>query len=406
MLSYSEALELMLRDACPMSRVTEVVSLAQSLGRTTAQTILSQFAHPPFANAAMDGFAVQAKQTLTASPEHPLRFLVSGCLVAGDATVTASDHGAVEIMTGAPLLDQRWDTVVKVEDVSVERARDGRAIAFVLTTPLAAHENVRFAGEDFAARQEILPAGICLGPEHLALLAAAGVTEVPVVRVPRVALIATGKELVSGAVPELQPGQIVNSTLPFLLGALQQMSASATFLGNSGDDAEEFARMVRQAASYDLILSTGAVSVGCIDFVPEVITAQGFDPCFHRVSIRPGKPILFARGRNKKSLFLALPGNPVATMVGTHFFAQPLVRMLQGLEQRMPYLLPLQHNFTKKPGMTYFLKAQRHQAGVAILPGQQSFKLRPFADADGWVVLDHAKQDFEAGDLVAFYPTR
>jgi molybdopterin molybdotransferase len=412
MIKYPEALEILLSSA-PKSTSSLLVPLEQAVGRVAARTVVSDQLVPRFPNSAMDGFAVISEQTLQASRSQPLHLEVVGSIVAGDpAIMHPSPIGAWEIMTGAPV-PVGYDAIVKVEDVQVLKDSAGNVKAITLYAPLQEGENYRDAGEDFQVGDPILEAGTLLAPEHILALASFGHAEVHVQKKPRVALISTGKELVTvgGA---LETGQIWNSTAPFLMTALAELGAEPVYYGIAADQPEEFLKVLKCVLDEkpDLVLTTGAVSVGKHDFVAEALRQSGVQILFSKVAIRPGKPILFGTLKANEEtklgpVFFGLPGNPVSTAIGLRFFVEPFIRKLLGRPREVPMRARLMNECSKPVGLRAFYKAKMDWTGetprAVILPGQSSFMVSPLLKANVWAVLPEASSKQEPGTWVDLY---
>lgn len=406
MIPYPNAIELLL-SACTQTLPTEKVSLEDSVGRVAAQTVLSHLQVPHFANSAMDGFAVISEQTLQADRTHPIHLPVMGSIVAGDPIVMhPAPLGAWEIMTGAPV-PLGFDAVVKIEDIELKRDSSGNIESITIWAPLHEGENFRDAGEDFQIGDSVIEAGTLLGPEHILALASLGHAEVEVRKKPRVALLATGKELVAVGNP-LEPGQIWNSTAPFLMTSLKKLGAEPEYFGIQADDPRIFLESLDRALETrpDLVLTTGAVSVGKHDFVAEALKERGVKLLFSKVAIRPGKPILLGTLQNGP-VFFGLPGNPISTAIGLRFFIEPYLRNLLGRPREIPKRAKLMNDSSKPLGLRAFYKAKidwtSETPRALILPGQSSFMVSPLLKANAWAVLPEESAKQEAGTWIEFY---
>lgn len=375
-----------------------------ALGRVLAQAIYSGEDLPPFDNAAMDGFALPLGMRTAQAGEE---FAVQGEQAAGDAARTAQT--ACAIMTGARLPDG-LDAVVPLEQVQVlAHDAQGGAQRIALTAAVPPGQHCRRRGEDICRGEAALPAGCRIGPAQLALLAGIGCAQVSVVQAPRLALFCTGRELVDDAARALGSGEIRNSNGPYLAAAAAAAGAELLCETTLPDEPAALQRAVTDAvaAGAQLILSTGAVSAGRYDFVPEVLRALQADLVFHKVRMRPGKPLLFARLPGG-ALYFGLPGNPASCAVGFRFFVCAALRALLGLAEEQPWRLPLLQDAGKKAGFTHYQKAslafdRAGRAGVHLLSGQESFKLHSLAQAQGWAVLPAAAENVPAGTLVDFH---
>ncbi|HEY9131644.1 MAG TPA: molybdopterin molybdotransferase MoeA, partial [Dyella sp.] len=324
MIDYAQAIDRLLARAPKLS--SEACALADTAGRVLAEDIVSPIALPSFDHAAMDGYALSSGSSLAANTEHA----VQGSQAAGDAASTSSGD-AWEIMTGARL-PAGLDTVIAVERTQcLESDADGTPSRIRLLDALHAGSNVRLTGSDIARGAHALRAGSQISPAQIMLLAALGIGRVKVVRRPRVAVICTGKELQADLGTPLDAERIYNSNGPYLCAALAQCGAQLVGCETVDDTALTYAEALRRAldAGADLVVSTGAVSMGRYDFVPDTLLGFGAEWLFHKVAIRPGKPQLAACLR-EGPIVMALPGTPMAVAVGMRFFIAPLLRTMAG----------------------------------------------------------------------------
>lgn len=315
MISIHDAVDAVLAAARPLS--DEEVPLLQALGRAAAGRIVSPEQVPTFANAAMDGFAVAGAELEAGRRE----FRVAVDIPAGRFVGEAVGPGdAARIMTGAPL-PPGVDTVVQVEHTTVS----GDAVT-VETAPETG-ANVRPAGEDVAEGDVLFEQGAALGAAEVGLLAAVGIERVRVVRRPRVAILATGSELIPAGRP-LQPGQIRNSNSFTAYGQAVAAGADPILLGIARDDPDETRRLLAAALENDVVVTSGGVSVGDYDFVKQVQEELGVQRRFWGIATKPGKPLAF--GTRGDTLVFGVPGNPVAAMVSFEMYVRPAILALQG----------------------------------------------------------------------------
>ena len=384
----------------------ERIALADARGRVLAQDLPAPMSLPPFDNSAMDGFALRANGNALAAGST---FAVEGEQAAGDAARAARGE-ACEIMTGARMPDG-CDRVVAVEEVEVlERDAAQRQARIRITAEVRPGQHLRRAGEDILAGAPALRAGRVLDPYASMLLDALGVAEVAVRRRPRVAVFATGRELVADPLRELASGEIRDSNGPYLAARLREAGAEVVRRATLPDDAETFVAALREAlaAGVDAVISTGAVSMGRYDFVPEALATLGADTVFHKVRMRPGKPLLFAT-LPQGALFFGLPGNPVSAAVGERLFVAAALRRMLGMADETRWRLPLANDVRKKPGLAFVHKAalRLHADGglrVHTLPGQESFRIAPLRDANAWALLPEDAECVAAGTLVEVLP--
>jgi molybdopterin molybdotransferase len=296
--------------------------LASAAGRVLTERILARV-DVPFADvSAMDGYALAGESR--AGDVLPVR----GRIAAGASTTTALAPGdAVRIMTGAPL-PPGADRVVPVEDTD----GGGERVTIRGAAPAGAH--VRRRGEIHRAGEALLARGDRLGPSALALLAANGIDEAPVHAPARIALLVTGDEVVApGATPG--PGQLRDSHTAFLTAAATSAGATVTHLGIARDDPDDIRERLALGLDADLLLATGGVSRGELDFVEPVLAGLGFEPLFDAVAIQPGKPVaasVLRRTAGAPLVAIGLPGNPASAMVCFWLLVRPALRRLAGLD--------------------------------------------------------------------------
>lgn len=411
MVRYLEALQIIERVAGTRHKQCglETLGLLQCVGRYAAGDIYAVDPNPRFNNSAMDGYGLLSSQTRGASKDSPLTFRVEASLPAGSPPPAAraeSAHSCIEIMCGAVIPDTGIDAVVRFEDVAEERDETGAVKYITLTAPVKPRENIRFAGEDLEAGRLLFPRGTRLDSQHLLALSMSGLTKLSVFCRPKVVILSTGNELVPFDAPEVPGHKIRNSTAPLLRAALGAYGADAIFLGIVADDSKKLLDALRGALEHkpDIIITTGGVSVGRFDLVASVLQSMEAGIRFHKVAIRPGKPILFAEFGSEGPVLFGLPGNPLAVTVGVRFFVQPYLRALLGAGREVAHNLPLAQDAAKPAGLSFFQRGVRNDSGVKVLPGQASFMVASLLKAEGWIVGAAEPALLKQGDLVEWYP--
>lgn len=328
MLTVAEALAIVLDTVAVLE--PEQVPLLDGLGRVLAEPVVARDSLPPFANSSMDGYAVRAADVAGAGSGRPVALRVVADIAAGRPSDVALTPGvAARIMTGAPL-PAGADAVVPVEDTDEPWRDAARPLPerIAIRRAVAAGDYVRYPGEDIRAGERVLEAGHVLRPQEIGVLASLGMSEVSVVRRPRVGILATGDELVDVTAP-LTPGKIRNSNGYTQAAQVRTLGGEAIPLGVAGDtEADVRAHLdAAVAAEVDLLVSSAGVSVGAYDVVKAVLDAAG-SVAFWRVRMRPGKPLAF--GRYRGIPYLGLPGNPVSAMVSFERFARPAILRMGG----------------------------------------------------------------------------
>ncbi len=376
MLSVEDALERLLDGVTATE--TEVVPLAESLGRVPADApVVAEHDVPPFANSAMDGFALRAGDGTAARR-------VIGESRAGGAPPPTVDVGtAARIMTGAPM-PEGADTVVPVEDATEE---GGTVVVADEPRPGAF---VRAAGHDVRSRDAIALAAMPITPAVIGLLAAMGRAEVEVRRRPRVAILSTGDELVAAG-DALGFGQIHDANAPALAAAVAEAGGDPVVLERARDDrAEVEDRLRRGAAGSDLLIVSGGVSVGAHDNLRDAIQRLGALG-FWRIAVQPGKPLAF--GHVGGTPVIGLPGNPVSALVTFELFARRILRRMLGLsgDGRARVEARVGEALAKDPARRAYLRvrvcadASGYRATSA--GGQASSQLLPLASANALLVV-------------------
>lgn len=312
------------------------VPLDEALGCVTSVPLTADEAVPPFANTAVDGFAVRSGDVAEATPERPVTLPVTGTIRAGAPPDPPVGPGqAVRILTGAPV-PPGADAIVMVEDTDAWDGRSGReavgrsdAATVAVRRAVAAGAGIRPAGEDLAPGQVVFPPGTSLAAGHLGVLASLGMRRVPVFPRARVGVLSTGDELVDGAGP-LRPGQIRDANRHTLLALVAGANAEPVDLGLVGDDEGAItAALTGGLERCDAVLTSGGVSVGDFDYVKVVLDRlSGGAMAWMQVAIRPAKPLAF--GTIGARPVFGLPGNPVSAMVSFECFARPALRQMMG----------------------------------------------------------------------------
>ncbi len=320
MIEVREALGLVL-EGLPLLE-GEMVALPASRGRVLAEEIRSPRDVPPFRNSAMDGYAVRSADIAHAGAERPVRLSVLETIGAGSvASQPVGDGQSIRIMTGAPV-PEGADTVVRVEDT------DAGDVEVAVQVAVENGSNIRHPGEDVRAGDVVFEVGRILRAADIGVLASIGVSVVRVVRKPRVAILATGDELVEVGQP-LGPGQIVNSNAYTLAAAVEEVGCEAVVTGIVRDRPEAMREAFARGLRADAMLSTGGVSVGNFDFVRSILAELGYRESFWKVAQKPGKPI--SHGRCGTTPVFGLPGNPVSALVCFYVYVVPALRTMMRL---------------------------------------------------------------------------
>ncbi len=389
LLSVEEALDRVTGLFQPLD--VETVPLREAGGRVLAREVTARLTQPPFPASAMDGYAVAG-----GVPDIGATFRVIGESAAGSGFSGRVGAGeTVRIFTGAPV-PEGADTVVIQENVR----RDGDVIT---VTDRGEGDNIRPAGNDFSEGRPI-PAPRRLSSADIALAAAMNLPELPVFRRPEIALVATGDELV---MPGENPGpdQIIASNNFGLAALFEGLGATVRMLPIARDNPQSLKAVFEMCAGADLVVTIGGASVGDHDIVHVVATELGLETAFHKVAVRPGKPLM--AGRLKGIPLVGLPGNPVSALVGAHLFLRPAVTVMQGFppapvpRERARLGVDVAANGPREHYMRARLSLEQGELTVHPFPRQDSALLSVLAEADALLVRPPHDPARKAGEIVS-----
>lgn len=396
-LSYEQADSVVRRQAAAVRAArSESAALLDSLDRVLAEPIIADRDQPPFARSTRDGFACRAADL---EGRRPLE--IAGRLRAGEVwTGPPLQPGrAIEIMTGAPVPDGA-DCVLMVEHARVEGGR------MVPERRLSLGENVVPAGAEARARATLIEPGARIGPQQIALAAACGYERLSVYTKPRVAILATGDELVPVGQQPL-PHQIRNSNSYSLAAQVTRLGGIPVLHPVVPDRLDASESAIRAALDCDLLLLSGGVSMGKYDFVEQALGAFNAEFFFTGARIQPGKPVVFGRLPKQDLYFFGLPGNPISTLVTFSLFAAPVLSALAGAKDIGPEFAEarLAQAVEARPGLTRFLPARvesdAFEATIRPIPWQGSGDQSAGAQANGFLVVPEAAR-LGSGDSVRF----
>ncbi|RHZ46609.1 molybdopterin molybdotransferase MoeA [Aspergillus thermomutatus] len=446
---YSEALQLIQAEAQQHHDAFvadgEHVPISHARNRVARDTVASPIPTPKFDTSAMDGYALSSSATQDATVDRPVIFEVKGMIAAGDeplriaANEPSGGPVCVEIMTGAPfptsVSGDELDCCVRNEDVTVTVDEASNRRYLRVFKPAKAQQNRRFAASDFKKSDILVDAGEVVHPGHILSLAPVGITEIAVMRKPRVAVVSTGSELLPPGLDQPSIHRISDANGPYLTATLESWGASVDFLGIIHDHAETLERSlgsILRKKEYDVIITSGAVSAGRCDLIPVVVHRLNARVVFHKVAMRPGHPVLFAQipdpssndqNLGRETAFFGLPGNPVASAACLRFLVRPYLRCLQ-LQRpddlSHAYLLPPDEGETsaiKEPPIVSTFRGDMDVFRPALVRGSSGHvqvkliqdhspgKIKPFLHSNCWIHIHRGVSELKAGDIVDVYPS-
>ena len=389
-ISLNEARAIIDRAIVPIER-TERVPLERSSGRVLAEAVVSGADVPPFARAAMDGYAVRAQDTSGASRSAPRTLHSIEKVFTGQMPVqTVGDGQCIEIATGAPM-PPGADAVVIVE----ETESDGDLVR--VFAPVSPAQNIGRQGADIQKGQTVLQPGTLLNASRVGSLAALGLTTVTVFDKPRVAILSTGNEIVDPGQP-LAPGQIYDINRFTLAAVVIENGGVAVPYRIATDTIDDLSRSVDACLEQDILVFSGGSSVGERDLILDVITARG-EMLFHGIAVKPGKPTAFGRIAGK--LIFGMPGYPSSCLSNAHILLAPALRRIARLPEQIvrSVTLPLASHVASVPGRHQFYTV-RLENGTAVPAFKASGDITSMSKADGYIEIPADVEVVAAGELV------
>jgi molybdenum cofactor synthesis domain-containing protein len=389
-ISLDEARAIIDRAIVPITRV-ERVALEHASGRVLAETITASADVPPFARAAMDGYAVRAGDTTGASRTTPRTLRCIEKVFTGQLAVQAVGPGqCIEIATGAPM-PAGADAVVIVEET------DSDAETVRIFAAVSSSQNIGRQGADIQKGQAVLQPGTLLNASRVGSVAALGLTEVSVFAKPRIAILSTGNEIVEPGQP-LAPGQIYDINRFTIAAVVAEHGGVPVPYRIAADTIEDLSRSVDACLEQDVLVFSGGSSVGERDLILDVMTAKG-EMLFHGIAVKPGKPTAF--GRISGKLFFGMPGYPSSCLSNAHILLAPALRRMARLADQIvkSIALPLASRVTSAPGRHQFYTVRIEQA-KAVPAFKASGDITSMSRADGYIEIPADVNVVEEGTVV------
>ena len=407
MINYQQAKKI-LKKAKIQIQDEEILS-KNSLNRVVAKDIISPSNHPLGDNAAFDGFAINSKDTKNLSKKKPKQFIIVGSIAAGNKPFNkkVKKFNTIEIMTGG-IISKPFNTIIPIEKINFyPNIQNPKSI--IIDNKVSKNNHVRFKGSDYKKGQLIIKKGTIIQPNHILALKTLGVQKIKVKKKINIIFFSTGNEISnSNKIPNWK---VRNSNSHYI----ENLSKNFLFkFKNAGILRDNHQSLFRSKikkilnSKFDIILTSGAVSAGKFDYVPNIVKKFKTTQYFKSVMIRPGKPILFARIR-QKAIF-GLPGNPISSSACFRFFVYPYLENILNLTPEKPIKAILKNSFEKKNNITRFIKSKLNttkngKLQVELLPGQESFRIQSFVRSNMWAMLPNGQSKFKKGQIIdCFFP--
>lgn len=385
MVTVQEAKKL-IHENCGSSKVEEI-SLIKSCGFILAEEVYAPIDTPPFDQSAMDGYAFSFDDW-----DKHADLKVTGEVQAGNyLLLELMPNQAVRIFTGAAL-PKGTDTVVMQEKVVL---KDNHI--HIEDDKIIKGSNVRLRASQTRKDAVVLNKNHLLTPASISFLAGIGIEKVKIFSQPTVSIIVTGKELIKPG-QAIEEGKIYESNSFGLIAALEQLNIKPVSVDLVDDDEEQIRKIISNRLQSEILILTGGVSVGDYDFVSSALEKCGVKKIFHKVKQKPGKPFYF--GKFKDTLVFGLPGNPASVLTCFYEYVVNAVSSFTQKEYYEKLMLPLVNSYTKRPGLTYFLKGISNSENVTILQHQESYMMDSYAQANCLIELEEEREIFKQGEIV------
>ena len=397
MITVQEATRIVLENRIALD--TEYVPLDKAIGRQLRENLIADRPFPPFDRVAMDGIAIRFNDFKNGQCVFP----TIGIQAAGSPQLSVEESGlCIEVMTGA-MLPKGVDTVIRYEDILIENGH-----AQIQIEKIKEGQNVHQKGTDREQGDILVKAGKLISPAEIGVAATIGKSNICVTKLPKVAIISTGDELVNiNETP--QPYQIRSSNVYTISSLLQQHQIEAKVFHIVDNKQAIIEKLSKLLEAFDVLIMSGGVSKGKFDYIPEALAALNVQKLFHRVQQKPGKPFWFGKDNNNKVVF-ALPGNPASSFMCVNRYFLPWLRTSMQLEPfNYPYIA-LAEDFSFKANLQYFLQAKLVHTSNSVsakpIAGRGSGDLANLAEVDGFLELPAAKSQFKKGEIFPFIPFR
>jgi len=404
--SYKSALNKLKRNK--ISIIDEIVSIKESLNRVSTSDIVSPVNYPVCDNTSFDGYAVNSKETKSLSSKNIKKFKIIKTIAAGDNPNIKKipKHSTIEVMTGA-IIQKPFDTIIPIEQIHFFPNKS-KAKYIILKNKLKKNEYIRPAGSDFKKKDKIVKKGQLINSTHILAFKTLGIEKILVKKKPKVVFYPTGNELSDNK--KIPNWKIRNSNTNYLDSFTKNLPINFIVKKILRDNESiVFKKEIQKnmKSKSDLVITSGAVSAGKFDFIPNIVKQFKLKSIFKGVNIRPGKPIMFAKFNNNMCFF-GLPGNPISSAACFRFFVLPLIFKSLGTTLEKPIVAKLKYKFSKKKFFTRFIKGKliftkKGEAEFEVFKGQESYKIGSFTKSNAWGVFKDGVSKFKKGAYIECY---
>ena len=409
MISYEQSKKILKKAKIKIK--DEMINSVNSLNRLVSSNVYSSINYPTGDNAAFDGYAINSKDTKRIKKNSQKQFKIIGSIAAGSKPLNKKikKFDAIEIMTGG-IIPKGFDTIIPIEQINFYPNKTNKKY-IVIDQKIKKHNNVRFAGSDFKKGDVIVNRNTIIRPNHILAFKTLGIKKIKVKKKINILFFSTGNEITNK--DNIPNWKVRNSNSHYIKNLNENFLFNFENGGILKDNHQNiFKSKIKKMLNNktDIIITSGAVSAGKYDYIPNVVKYFKLSDYFKSVAIRPGKPILFAKIKSKQKAIFGLPGNPMSSSACFRFFVIPYMANILGLSIEKPVRGILKNNFIKKKKFTRFAKSKLTttkdgKIEVEILKGQESFRVKSFIKSNIWALLPAGKSKFKKGDIVdCFFP--
>ena len=406
MIDYKKAIIKIKRNKIKVN--SEKILSINSINRVSSSNVYSPSNYPAANNSSFDGYAINSKETKNLTKKKFKKFRILKTIAAGDNPniKKVQKHSTIEVMTGA-IIQKPYDAVIPIEQIKFYPKKN-KYNYIIVDRRISKNDYIRFEGSDFRKREKVINKGELIKSQHILALKALGIKKILVKKKPSILFYTTGNEISNKEnIPKWKVrnsnGFYINSFLNSLPVRFKQKKILRDH------DSLKFKKeiLTNLKSKNEIILTSGAVSAGKYDFIPSIIKQFKLKYFFKGVSIRPGKPIMFAKFSNNK-VFFGLPGNPISSAACIKFFVLPFLYYSIGMKENKPIIARLKNSFVKKKTFTRFTKGKltfstKGEAEFKVFKGQESFRIKPFTKSNAWGLFPNGKANFKKNDYIKCY---